>query len=115
MIRLRPHLRSPQRLAWLLALFLLLPLAQTVAAWHGLTHLGDASATDGSSAKHTAGDLKCDLCVTAIAIGIGALPSPALILAEPSASHHQTAYFRVVRAAVRTLHYRSRAPPISFA
>jgi hypothetical protein len=114
MLPLRRHLSSPQGFAWLLALALLLPLAQVVAAWHALAHLDAAKAAADSGARHTTVDLTCDLCEAAAAIGSGALPRVPLLLVEPPSGHHRTAGDRIFRVAVRPSHYLSRAPPAAF-
>lgn len=102
---------APGRLAWLLALALLLPLTQTVASVHLLAHVqmqaeGEA---DGKSALHKE---HCDLCLTAGALLGGALPVQALASAPillpfeapgmRAGSVWQVAPLRL---------YQSRAPP----
>ena len=106
----RPSLRA--KLSWLLWLALLLPMAQSVASWHALSHVAvEAEATDDSSRAVLHG-LHCDLCLAAAAVGSGAAPmahaAPALVAAR---------YLRpltasvVERPAQPTLAYQSRAPP----
>ena len=83
---LRSLVTSRRRIALLLCLMLLLPLAQAAAAWHALSHLApDASAE--LDAKHAPHPAHCDLCLAAAAIGDGAPAAdpPSLPCA---ASHH---------------------------
>jgi hypothetical protein len=107
--------RSPLNtgLAWLVWLALLLPLAQSVASWHGYTHAGTGttSARDEPQSPH---GLHCDLCLAASAIGSGApaamLPALPLALARhalpPAAAGS-------VWQALLALGFSSRAPPVS--
>ena len=110
-----PALRTAlqRRFSWLLWLALLLPLAQTAAAWHSLSHVGaDATAdADGNKALHTT---HCDLCLVAAAVGGGALPSSAQRLPHPTAHHAAPhAEFHDVWLPSPTPVYLSRAPPFT--
>lgn len=102
-----------RRLAWLLWLALVLPMAQGAATWHAMSHaaLEASGAADGTRAPH---QTHCDLCLTAAAIGGGGPPSesPALPL-EPSVAHAlPQAAVGGIAPAPSALAYRSRAPPV---
>ncbi|HEX5685915.1 MAG TPA: hypothetical protein VFY73_17965 [Ideonella sp.] len=109
----RPAPASRRHLAWLLWLALLLPLAQTAANWHALSHAA-ASAIGGetdsdSKALHAT---SCALCLSAAVVGSGALPSAPASLLLPTGSHAapQAADHGASRAADWPA-YQSRAPP----
>ena len=99
--------RSSRKFAWVLALALLLPFAQALAWVHTLSH--------GTQREHAAAsqfDTPCALCLSAVPLHGGALPStqPAALESPPA----QPAPRADVHAAPRhtaTLAYRSRAPP----
>ena len=108
---LRAFLRN--RSAWLLALVLLLPLAQTFAALHVISHAQaeDVGPADGAYAVH---QKVCNVCLTAAAITGGTLPSNLLDFvqvtvpgAAPSPNPPQLWFASSVRA------YESRAPPFT--
>lgn len=109
-------IRLPLRigLPWLVWLALLLPLAQSAAAWHAYSHTATAAAglpDDGSSAAHAA---QCDLCLTAAAASGPALPAAAPALApDADASHRRPDAPVSALPARRLAAYRSRAPPSS--
>jgi predicted MFS family arabinose efflux permease len=102
---------APGRLAWLLALALLLPLTQTVASAHLLSHVNaqPTGEADGKSALHAE---HCDLCLTAGAVLGGALPthslSPTPILLSLAVPAAQAGS---VWLAPPPQPYQSRAPP----
>lgn len=104
-----PHLH--RSLSWLFWLALLLPVAQSAAAWHGYSHVrAETSERDQSKqAPHTA---QCDLCLAAAAVIGGALMDRPPSLAVPAAGHAlpQPAASSVWQA-LPTLAYLSRAPP----
>jgi hypothetical protein len=104
-----PFLR--RGLSWLFWLALLLPVAQSAAAWHGYSHVQTESSErdQGKQAPHGA---QCDLCLSAAGLSGGALmgrpPSLALLatrhaLPQPAATS--------VWQAPPALPYLSRAPP----
>jgi hypothetical protein len=100
-------------LAWLVWLALLLPFAQSAAAWHAYSHTAAAAANrdDGNAAAHAA---HCDLCLVAAAAGGPALPGTAPVLPASSATPALLAQDRVAApATLAVLAYRSRAPPPS--
>jgi len=103
---------SQRRFMWLLWLALLLPMGQSVAAWHALSHTrADSSDADGKQAPHPT---HCDLCLTAAAVSGGALPSQAPALPQLSARHAAPqAAADSVWLALPALAYLSRAPPRS--
>ncbi len=84
----RPRPALPHRLTWLLWLALLLPLAQAASAWHAVSHTTvgsvSGSAEDNKPALHP---VHCDLCLTAAALGGGALPTAPHGLVHPAARH----------------------------
>jgi len=109
---LRPALLSRRHLGWLLWLLLLLPLAQTAATWHVLSHArSEQSREDTSQGLHLE---RCDLCFSAATLFGGApagsagrlpasrTPGDALNLAPRSG--HLSVPLRA---------YDSRAPPFS--
>ena len=104
---------SLRRLAWLLALVLLLPLAQGAANCHLLSHVraDQSEQSDGNHALHV---YHCDLCLTAVALTGGALPVQSIALApvvkHAEAPRSQSSPVRFVR--LQRL-YESRAPPFA--
>lgn len=109
-------IRLPLRigLPWLVWLALLLPLAQSAAAWHAYSHAATAVAgtpDDGGAAAHAT---HCDLCLTAAAAGGPGLPGAAPALApDADASHRRPDTPTSALPARRLAAYRSRAPPSS--
>ncbi len=107
----RRKLFSHRHLVWLLWLVLLLPLAQTAATWHVLSHLNSDPVVegDGQKAIHQG---HCDLCLSAAAL-IGGAPlasSPRL----PQADEFQEAAvadLRDIFLLAPSRAYDSRAPP----
>ena len=100
-----------RHMAWLLWLALLLPLAQTAANWHVLSHVnsGQASEPDEQQTIHQA---HCELCLSAASL-IGGAP-----LASLPSLFHPRAMAEVLAADLRgviststTRAYESRAPP----
>ena len=112
---LRTAPSSHRRFMWLLWLVLLLPIAQTAATLHVLSHAlsdqgGESVPIDGKQAIQHA---HCDLCLTAAAL-IGAAPPPvtAPYLARLTALHRlPSAGSSSVWFAPTGLVYESRAPP----
>ena len=112
----RSALSSRRRFWWLLWLVLLLPIAQTAATLHVLSHAmldlaGDGSAIDGKPAIDHA---HCELCLTAAALNGAAppaaapcLPRLAVILDLPRTVSAGVWFTATVAA------YKSRAPPFS--
>ena len=112
MRRFRFRTALPRHPAWLLWLALLLPLAQSAAAWHALSHpVLEASAdADGKRALHSA---HCDLCLSAATLGGGALPGDPPCFAPLSLARHEPPQPALsgVRLAFVAPAYLSRAPP----
>ncbi len=104
---------SPSRsLTWLIWLALLLPLAQSAAAWHGYAHAA-VQASDGDDATALPPTTACDLCLHAATAGGAAMPSwpgplpftaVAQTVSQPAADH--------IWWSLPALCYRSRAPPV---
>ena len=100
-----------RHLVWLLWLVLLLPIAQTAATWHVLSHVHSAQAEEDSRRQATPLD-HCDLCLSAAAL-IGGAPL-ASSSALPQASVHTVTRPVELRGIVLTAPsraYDSRAPP----
>ena len=102
---------SHRRLGWLLWLVLLLPMAQTAATWHVLSHLhsDQADKNDGKQAIHQD---HCDLCLSAAAL-IGGAPLVSAPQLPPARALHKTPLdaLRGILLTAPTRAYDSRAPP----
>ena len=108
--RLNRFARPERRLAWLLWLALVLPLAQTAAAWHGYSHV--ARLTQPKAADAHALGSHCELCLAAAAVSGGALASRAPTLPLTAARHARPALpANGLPSAAISLAYQSRAPP----
>jgi hypothetical protein len=95
--------------SWLVWLAIMLPLAQTAAVWHGVSHGVQQQTAEDKQAPHPA---HCELCLAAADLGAGALPSVAPGFATPPAGHElKSSPASSVWAAPATLAYLSRAPP----
>ena len=101
---------------WLLWLVLLLPLAQTAATLHVLSHARSDLAGDGGKvdAKQAIKHVHCELCLTGAAL-IGAAPPAALPYLPPSVALHEPplAVLTSVWFTPTVPAYESRAPPFS--
>lgn len=102
-----------RRFAWLLGLVLLLPIAQTVATWHLLSHVHSVEA-DKTNGDQVHMHDRCGLCQVAEALTGGAVPVRSVVsprIAVPrvapgiDSSH--------VRLALTQRAYESRAPPFA--
>jgi hypothetical protein len=103
---------SKGNLAWLLGILLLMPLAQTAAAWHQISHTqSQASETRGPQSGTTVADY-CDLCQIAAATGGGLLPTQSQAFSA-TAAPCAVPRFTCQSAAAKPLWqpYASRAPP----
>ncbi|MFO1337287.1 MAG: hypothetical protein U1F53_03485 [Burkholderiaceae bacterium] len=85
----RPLRRSS--LHWLLWLALVLPLAQSAAAWHALSHVRAPVAAGDEDQPATHAAAQCDLCLAAGALAGGApaaaapgLPASSAVEARPT-------------------------------
>lgn len=110
-MQLAGHKPFMQRhMVWLLWLALLLPLAQTAANWHILSHVNPEQASETpDQAIHQA---HCDLCLSAAAL-IGGAPLASLP-DLPQARALTEVFIANLRGVVRTptaRAYESRAPP----
>lgn len=113
---LRSSLSPHRRLAWLLWLVLLLPLAQTTANLHVLSHAtAELAGETGRADRQQAIDhAYCDLCLTAAALLGAAPPVPPAVLAQSTALHTlPKTWFASSRLAPALPVYQSRAPPFS--
>lgn len=114
---LRHPLSPPRRFAWLLWLVLLLPLAQTAANWHLLSHAtselsGESGESGGADGKPAIDPAHCDLCLMAAALIGAAPPVPSAVLAPSTATHTPpVSGFASVWLAPALPAYQSRAPP----
>ena len=104
---------SQRRFVWLLWLVLLLPMGQTVATWHVLSHVHSSQAAedDGQQGIH---QNHCDLCLSAATL-IGGAP-----LAYVPDAHQASGRVEVPLVALHGIFstaparaYNSRAPPFS--
>ena len=104
------HSFTRRHLTWLLWLVLLLPLAQTAASWHVLSHT--ASSQTGDDGVQAIGQERCELCLTAAAV-LGGAPQVTACLKALACNADQTTFFvppgRILPAPERA--YNSRAPP----
>ena len=100
-----------RHLVWLLWLVLLLPMAQTAATWHVLSHLQSEQADENSSKQAIHQD-HCALCLSAAAL-IGGAPLVSAPHFLPARVLHEAALapLRGVLLTVATSAYDSRAPP----
>jgi len=113
---LRPTLSSHRRFVWLLWLVLLLPLAQTAANLHLLSHATSEldGASGGADGKLAINPAHCDLCLMAAALIGSAPPVPSAVLAPSTAPHTPpVSWFANVWLAPALPVYQSRAPPFS--
>ena len=109
--RLRAH--ALKRFACLLALVLLLPIAQSFAALHVVSHVQTAEANT-SAQTHLVGHNVCDVCLAAVAITGGVLPLKSFdyhqITSPNTLLRVQLAY---PLCEFTTPAYESRAPPFA--
>jgi hypothetical protein len=107
------RLFAPPRLAWVLWLALLLPLAQAAANWHSHSHW-DTERTGSAGGKDALAALHCGVCLNAAAVtGGGATSTPLVIAHAPSPQRSAPSPAPSVRAAPLLPAYQSRAPPSS--
>ena len=104
---------SKGRLAWLLGMLLLMPLAQTAANWHLIAH-AHAQATQSADDPSAGIADYCDLCQTASATSAGLLPTvlhASQAVAPPTTLTPLSATAAPNHAAWPS--YASRAPPFA--
>ncbi len=111
--------RSPIRhgVAWLLWLAMLVPLAQSTALVHGLSHVRAESSDQRPSQRQNDQAPKanhCDLCLASAALAGGALPGHQPSLCDESAHDSiEPAGTTSVCERSPNLGYWGRAPPFS--
>lgn len=111
LVRLRSHVN--QRFACLLALVLLLPIAQTFAALHQISHVQTVE-TDRADTAHLVGPGFCDICLASMSVTGGAPPSAARDYLELTVGVTVPPVTPVdAFRAVATQAYQSRAPPFT--
>lgn len=101
------------RLAWLLGILLLMPLAQTAAVWHLASHTpSQASERPDDSSKPLAD--YCDLCQIASATTGGLLPTyQAITFGTTLPSEAPRFHFHAAPTKPQWQPYASRAPPFA--
>lgn len=98
-------------LPWLLWLAMLLPLAQTAAAWHELSHAA-SRATEQESDQKALHAAACGLCVASAALHGAGTASDAPGVPHPElAQSLRTGTGAAAAPAAPALGYLSRAPP----
>ena len=104
---------SQRHFVWLLWLVLLLPMGQTTATWHVLSHVHSSQATEGDGQQGIHQD-HCDLCLSAATL-IGGAPLaylPDAPLATRRVEAPLVALYGLF-STTPTKAYNSRAPPFS--
>jgi hypothetical protein len=110
---LRSRILGRRHVAWLLWLAFLLPLAQTAAAWHALSHTSAELAGESQDGKALHAS-HCDLCLTGAAVTGGALPGHAPALPVDATSQAAPSAAPAGVASTAPAHdYLSRAPPFA--
>ncbi|MSQ56979.1 MAG: hypothetical protein EXR35_05545 [Limnohabitans sp.] len=101
------------RLAWLLALVLMLPLAQTLASVHLPSHVPSYLLGSDDAGKSTLEDA-CDQCTSAVTLTGGALlQSTTPTISRLQLTQKIQAFFTVFLSASPDSNYPIRAPPTS--
>jgi len=100
------------RLAWLLSVALLLPIAQTATTWHVLSFACvDRGDVHGKPLYHPS---HCDFCLSAAALSGGALTGEPPSSPRPMGRHEVPPPISSgIWIALLTWAYRSRAPPFA--
>jgi len=100
------------RLAWVLWLAMLLPLAHAAANWHAQSHWDTERS---SSTKDMLAAAHCGVCLSAAAVTGGGATSTPLAIAHAPPQHPSTQFTERPRRSAPLLRaYESRAPPFSF-
>ncbi len=103
---------AQRHLVWLLWLVLLLPLAQTAASWHLVSHLPTNQLTQNADPKALQQD-DCSLCTSAAALIGGAPLASAPALAHTLGQHAAPiAASTGIATTPAAIAYDSRAPPL---
>jgi hypothetical protein len=98
-------------LPWLLWLGLLLPLGQTAAAWHELSHAATRAADEDGDQKAIHAEV-CGLCLVSAAAQAAGMASAAPVVPHPPLAPTLQARTGTVAAGTPpALGYQSRAPP----
>ena len=101
------------RCAWLLALVLLLPIAQTFATLHVLSHV-QSEEVNPADAPYDVSQKVCDLCLTVAAITGGAPPVKSVDYPHVAVPGTATwTNFPQLWFAFSARAYESRAPPFT--
>ncbi len=105
-------LLSRRHLGWLLWLVLLLPIAQTAASWHVLSHASVQKTEDAS--QQALDQDRCELCASAAAL-LGGAPLGSTDPWPTNRALTQTLRFdpRAAPMLAPVRAYDSRAPPLS--
>jgi hypothetical protein len=112
MLRTARRMQRRLSLSWLMWLVLLVPVAQSMAAWHSVSHIASAASRQGDEPQlpHSA----CELCLAGAAVDAGApITTPAMPVLL--ALRHAMAPAAIVAAWVSAplAGYLSRAPPLA--
>lgn len=107
---LQPRALFKRRFMWLLWLALLIPIGQTLATSHALSHTQwEASGEGGKQGLHTT---LCGLCLTTSSLSHAAPPETRFsLLPAAELGEAPRAYFHRVKFAPPARAYQSRAPP----
>ena len=101
------------RIAWVLWLALLLPLAQAAANWHAQSHW-DTERSSSSDGKNALAGAHCGVCLSAAAVTGGGAASTPLAIAHAAPRQPAARWYAApVVAATISPAYQSRAPPFS--
>lgn len=99
------------RIAWVLWLALLLPLAQAAANWHVQSHW-DTERSGSPADSDALGALHCSICLSAAAVtGGGAASTPLAMAHAPASQPAAQSPAPSPRSAPVPAAYQSRAPP----
>lgn len=100
--------------AWLLGILLLMPLAQTAAAWHQISHTQGQVSEKLDPQSPTAVSDYCDLCQIAAATGGGLLPTQTTAFGATAAPCDVPCFIcQSVDSKSLWRPYASRAPPFA--
>lgn len=115
MISQRVRRLAAPRLAWVLWLALLLPLAQAAANWHAQSHW-DTERSGPTQGKDALAGTHCGVCLSAAAVTGGGAASTPLVVAHAAPRQPTAQWPDGPRwSAPLSRAYQSRAPPFSLA